>query len=130
MDFHNCTNNMFFQYPSSCVEVDIDFAGNDIGYIGNIGSVTDCACKCKERAGCNFFTWNSGSLNCILKSSDEGRKSSTGALSASVDCYKECGEGKIFPTTTTTTSTTTTTTVFFIACPNRFSPFPKVLRVS
>jgi hypothetical protein len=80
--------------------VDVDFGGNDIGVIGNTGSVIDCACKCKEKAGCSFFTWNSGNSNCLLKSSDEGRKSSTGALSASVDCYKECADGKIFSTTT------------------------------
>ena len=70
--------------------------GSDIGYIGDIESSLACACTCKKRSDCKFFTWNAASNLCILKTTDGGRKPDSRAYSGSADCCDEkCIEEKI-----------------------------------
>ena len=76
--------------PKACVVVDIDFRGNDIGYLGNIGSWEDCNCECKKKAGCTHFTWHAySSGQCFLKNvlNPVYKK---GDFSASVECFDKC----------------------------------------
>jgi len=74
-----------------CIEERTDFnqPGKDIGYVGEIDSSLTCACRCREKAGCKFFTWNAASNLCILKATDDGRRSHSVAFSGRADCCVE-----------------------------------------
>merc|ERR1712142_1241344 len=72
---------------SNCIEANIDYLGNDIKRL-NSQSALDCACKCREHAGCRFFSWVESKQYCWLKTSDRGRTQKSGVHAGSVDCCK------------------------------------------
>ena len=74
------------------IEEKTDFWLNDLKKLEKIPSAYDCACHCKEFAGCSVFTWHKNQKKCILKTSDKGRKPHPHGYSGSVECCK--GNGK------------------------------------
>ena len=78
--------------PTDCWYVDQDSPGNDVaGPIASTGSEIDCQTLCKEDVGCNFFSWESSSQNCWLKSSGDNLLPKAGHISGPKYCP---GEGK------------------------------------
>ena len=70
-------------------EEDTDYSGNNI--VETVAeSQRACVDFCKTIAGAPFWTWNSGTKRCIVKSSSSGRTSVAGAVSGN----RECGTGK------------------------------------
>ena len=76
----------------TCIEENTDFAGNDLKKVETIQSAYECACACKEFAGCSVFTWNAKNKNCYLKTSKKGRRPIADAHSGSVDCCEGNGQ--------------------------------------
>jgi len=68
----------------SFIENDIDYYGNDIGYVYfyNTASVEDCCLSCRLHTGCKYFTYIA--KECWLKSSDAGVRPFGSAISGSV----------------------------------------------
>jgi len=63
-----------------CVEVNVDYPGNDYirGGIPGVTSALDCAAICELTLDCQFWTWTSGNsaepwrkFRCWLKSGDD-----------------------------------------------------------
>ena len=79
----------------ACGEKDIGLIGNDIGNVMNVKSWDDCACHCKNKPGCTFFSWTSSNFvagryyECWLKNSDAGRQYERGVFSGHVNCCVE-----------------------------------------
>ena len=76
-------------YLGCVTEENTDYSGNDI-VEKVVESQRACVDFCKTIAGAPFWTWNSGSKRCIVKSSSSGRTSVAGAVSGN----RECGTGK------------------------------------
>merc|ERR1712126_289513 len=55
-----------------CPEVNVDFNGNNIGYIPGVPDWRACGSICSLTPDCMFWTWNHVDHNCFLKTSDEG----------------------------------------------------------
>merc|ERR1719469_1250671 len=66
--------------PLSCgpVEVDIDYGGNDIEN-HQVGDAESCCQMCTGSVECTF--WSYGLGKCFMKTSDSGRKTSSGFTS-------------------------------------------------
>ena len=81
-----------------CLETDTDFNGHDLNdkpsddnYARGSGrrdSYHECQELCKLTAACNFFTWHSSDNDCYLKTSDVGRYTVVGHISALKNCGK------------------------------------------
>jgi hypothetical protein len=71
----------------SFIENDVDYFGNDIGYVYfyNTASVEDCCISCRLYTGCKYFTYLPDTKDCWLKSSDAGWRSYDGAVAGSVN---------------------------------------------
>jgi hypothetical protein len=84
----NCNGGdcaLWFLYPSlncavcgrdentACYEFNTDYKGNDLSKI-KVDTPVGCQTACQEEEACKFWTSNAGNRNCILKSSDAGRK--------------------------------------------------------
>ena len=83
-----------FLFPGCITEEDTDYSGNDI--VETVAeSQRACVDFCKTIAGAPFWTWNSGTKRCIVKSSSSGRTSAVGAVSGN----RECGKGERFAIT-------------------------------
>ena len=54
------------------------------------GSVTaiDCQGACQARLNCSYWTWNSATSTCWLKSSDQGRMERKGKVSGPKECIE------------------------------------------
>jgi len=57
-------------------EARIDYNGNDVEKLKNIGSPQACACACKDHPECSVYTWSGRGNLCFLKNSDKGRRGS------------------------------------------------------
>ena len=82
-----------FLFPGCITEEDTDYSGNNIVETV-VESQRACVDFCKTIAGAPFWTWNSGTKRCVVKSSSSGRTSAVGAVSGN----RECGKGEIFAT--------------------------------
>ena len=63
---------------TQCFEQNTDFHSNVIhlgyGVDTKQNSATDCQLFCQNKEGCDFFTFNTVSKECWLKTSDVGRR--------------------------------------------------------
>ena len=73
-----------------CFEVDVDYTGGGIpnNKVAKVSSPSLCQAACQERSDCSFWTLNSGTQTCWLKSSHKGRKGVTGKVSGPKECLK------------------------------------------
>merc|ERR1719320_564112 len=69
------TTSKFTTIPGACIEEGVDFFGGDVGYIGDTETSLQCACSCRNKEECKFFTYNAGSKLCILKATEGTRRS-------------------------------------------------------
>merc|ERR1711953_806214 len=79
------------------VEEGTDYSGNDIEVTSNLKDFTSaesCSAKCFRENECLFWSWNSQTLVCALKSSDSGRVSDAAVTSGQRPCnvIPECGD--------------------------------------
>jgi hypothetical protein len=77
------------EHPQTCAntEAGIDFAGNDCcGGTKTLNSTEQCCTACSEAKdmGCRFWTYAAELQHCYLKSSDTGRRKSSGHSSGPV----------------------------------------------
>merc|ERR1712181_95310 len=74
----------------NCPMLDIDLSGNDLDDFSGVDNWQTCAhiCNIAYESNCLFWTWNSHSNRCILKSSDSGMKPSEGAISGQRGCLE------------------------------------------
>jgi hypothetical protein len=56
------------------LEMDTDFSGHDVDTHNLAPNVSACCALCSALPACNFFTYETVTLNCWLKSSDAGRQ--------------------------------------------------------
>ena len=71
------------------VEEGTDYIGNDIEVSSNLNDFTSaesCSAKCFWEEACLFWSWNSQTLVCALKSSDSGRVSDATVTSGQRPC--------------------------------------------
>merc|ERR1712013_449227 len=75
--------------PGACIEEGVDFFGGDIGYIADTETSLQCACSCRNKEECKFFTYNAGSKLCILKATEGTRRNHSKAYSGSERCCED-----------------------------------------
>ena len=74
-----------------CVDYGIDYYGYDItSGFRNINHWIDCAEQCNSHRSCSYWTWNTQTKGCALKSSKAGRRSEPKGISGSYTCLNEC----------------------------------------
>ena len=72
------------------MEYDTSFLGNDLSTDPNPeqrDTLEECQSLCQLRVGCEFFTYDSLSKQCSLKTSDVGRVSASAIISGTKFCY-------------------------------------------
>ena len=73
----------------ACIEEGVDFFGSDVGYIGDTETSLQCACSCRKKEECKFFTYNAATKLCILKATEGTRRSHSSASSGSEMCCED-----------------------------------------
>ena len=70
------------------------YYGNNIpGGMSYQPSQSACQRACSEHAGCSYWTWSRGG-KCYLKTSDDGRETTSYYVSGTKDCKGPEGKGK------------------------------------
>ena len=62
------------------------YAGNDINYIDNVASAEACGKLCQEDGQCLFWTYQTDSTVCNIKTSDSGRTAAADRISGQKPC--------------------------------------------
>merc|ERR1712227_102875 len=69
-----------------CPEIGKDYYGNDIKSVQNVKTWEECSSLCEGESSCKFWTLNTVSSYCWLKTSDSGRIPEKIAISGARDC--------------------------------------------
>ena len=70
---------------SDCFKIGTDYAGPDLQIKTGVGSATECFIAALSFNGCNFFTYDTCSQSCWLKSAKSGFQIKQGAISGGID---------------------------------------------
>lgn len=93
--FHGATFDYFFLFlghpilHDSCFKRNVHSPGNDVTHYENILSSNDCQQLCKGHKECSYFTFDSKTLNCWMKSIMAAQLQQ---LDGAIFGPKECGK--------------------------------------
>ena len=77
------SESLDYEQLNCSVEPNTDMSGFDIGRAKSSKTIGECCDACRSNISCSFWTFFNSNSSCYLKSSDAGRRRTTGSISGS-----------------------------------------------